>query len=145
MNERENPEPDAIGPRVARLERQLGVYKLLFLLVVATLAGYWTVGKFSEPSVTVKKIMLESQEVKLVDAEGNTRFFLRLYSKVPILQLIDNNGKPRMSLGLRFDDTPFIDLSDQNGDTRAVLEMTSDDEPTLRMLDRQGNTTFQIN
>ena len=60
-------------------------------------------------------------------------------------QIIDNNGKPRMSLGLRFDDTPFIDLSDARGRTRATLEMTEDDEPALHLFDENGTTKFKIN
>ncbi|MDZ7752485.1 MAG: hypothetical protein U5S82_12625 [Gammaproteobacteria bacterium] len=136
---------DALMKRIEHLEKRYRVMKLAGVLLVVVLLGYWTVRNFVDTPVTVKKILLESQEVKLVDQEGNTRFFLRLYSKVPILQLIDSNGKPRMSLGLRFDDTPFIDLSDKNGETRAVFEMTAEDEPTLRLLDRNGQTSFKIN
>lgn len=134
-----------LAGRLSRIERKLFSYKLLFILLLLVGLGYWLVEEITDSPVTVKKIMLESQEVKLVDPDGNTRFFLRLYSKVPILQLIDNNGKPRLSLGLRFDDTPFIDLSDKQGETRAVFELTTDDEPTLRLLDKNGNTSFQIN
>jgi hypothetical protein len=131
--------------RLERVERQQRVLRMVALFVILVAVGYWAVKELVARPVTVKKILLESQEVKLVDAEGNTRFFLRLYAKVPILQLLDSAGKPRMSLGLRFDDTPFIDLSDKNGETRAVFEMTAEDAPTLRILDRNGHTTFQIN
>jgi hypothetical protein len=58
---------------------------------------------------------------------------------------MDSNGKPRMSLGLRFDDTPFLDLSDSTGRTRATFEMTEQDAPALRMFDQNGNPTFTIN
>lgn len=136
---------DALLKRVEHLEKRYRLMKLAGVMLVVVVLGYWTVRNFVDTPVTVKKILLESQEVKLVDREGNTRFFLRLYSKVPILQLIDSNGKPRMSLGLRFDDTPFIDLSDKDGETRAVFEMTAEDEPTLRLLDKNGQTSFKIN
>ncbi len=59
--------------------------------------------------------------------------------------LIGENGKPRMSIGLRFDDTPFIDLSDKDGETRAMFEMTHEDKPMLSLRDKDGNTTFKIN
>jgi hypothetical protein len=58
---------------------------------------------------------------------------------------MDSNGKPRMSLGLRFDDTPFLDLSDSTGRTRATFEMTEQDAPALRMFEQNGNPTFTIN
>ena len=136
---------EVLMQRIQSLEKGIRWIKVSGLVVLAVLAGYIAFKNLAEKQVTVKKILLESQEVKLVDQEGNTRFFMRLYSKVPILQLIDSNGKPRMSIGLRFDDTPFIDLSDKDGETRAVFEMTEQDQPTLRLLDKKGNTTFQIN
>lgn len=137
---------DHLTTRLEALEKRYRAMRLLAVLLVVLGLGYWGYEAMAGATpVTVKKILLESQEVKLVDTEGNTRFFLRLYSKVPILQLIDRNGKPRMSLGLRFDDTPFIDLSDKNGETRAVFELTENDEPTLRLLGPNGETSFQIN
>jgi hypothetical protein len=72
----------------------------------------------------VTPTLLESRELKILDSDGNPRLFVRMYSRVPVLQVMDTAGKPRMSLGLRFDDTPFIDLSDATGRTRATLEMT---------------------
>lgn len=135
----------ALLQRVEALEKAIRWLKIGALALLAVATGFVAFHNLAREQVTVKKILLESQEVKLVDQEGNTRFFLRLYSKIPILQLIDSNGKPRMSIGLRFDDTPFIDLSDKDGETRAVFEMTEQDEPTLRLMDKQGQTTFQIN
>ena len=96
-------------------------------------------------SILVKQILMESEEVKLVDNTGKTRLFLRMYSRVPVLQLLDTNGKHRMSLGLRFDDTPFIDLSDKTGRTRATFEMTAKDEPTLKLFNEDGEVSFAIN
>ena len=61
------------------------------------------------------------------------------------MQLLDTSGKPRLSLGMRFDDTPFIDLSDRTGRTRATLELTEKDEPALRLFDENGEPTFNIN
>jgi hypothetical protein len=98
------------------------------------------------PAATiVKQTLMESEEVKLVDNSGATRMFLRMYSRVPVLQLLDSNGKPRMSLGLRFDDTPFLDLSDKTGRTRATFEMTEEDEPTLKLFNKDGEVSFAIN
>ena len=95
--------------------------------------------------VIVHQKLMESRELTLLDNDGNARLFLRMYSKVPVLQIMDSNGKPRMSLGLRFDDTPFLDLSDSTGRTRATLEMTEDDSPAIRLFDETGSPTFNIN
>ena len=92
----------------------------------------------------VRQTLMESRELKLLDNDGNPRMFVRMYSKVPVLQLLDRNGKPRLSMGLRFDDTPFLDLSDRTGRTRATLEMTGDDAPTLQLFDENGETSFKI-
>ena len=61
------------------------------------------------------------------------------------IQAIDANGNPRLSFGLRFDDTPFIDLSDSSGMTRATFQVTGGDEPALQMFDGRGESTFSIN
>ncbi len=139
------PDYAAVTLRLDKLERQNRWTKIIVMLMVVVGLGGWAVRSYTDSPVTVKKILLESQEVKLVDSEGQTRFFMRLYSKVPILQLIGENGKPRMSIGLRFDDTPFIDLSDKDGETRAMFEMTHEDKPMLSLRDKDGNTTFRIN
>ena len=129
--------------RLDLLEKKNRVMRWL-LAGVVILAAYLAVRGVAPPSITVEKALLESREVKLLDAQGKPRFFLRMYSRVPVLQLIDTKGKPRMSLGLRFDDTPFIDLSDGKGRTRASFEMTREDEPMLRLMDERGDTTFKL-
>lgn len=132
-----------ITERIAKVEKQNRRMKFsihaLFLL-----AGYLAFVQVVPTDVIIKQTLMESEEVKLIDKSGNTRFFLRMYSRVPVLQLLDSNGKPRMSLGLRFDDTPFLDLSDKTGRTRATFEMTEDDSPTLKLFDKNGATTFKI-
>ena len=105
---------------------------------------YALFGEFISQSPIIRQTLMESRELKLLDNDGNARLFLRMYSKVPVLQILDGNGKPRLSLGLRFDDTPFLDLSDRTGRTRATFEMTEHDEPTLRLFDENGETSFKI-
>jgi hypothetical protein len=113
---------------------------------VAVAAGGWlALDALVVEDVIVRNRLMESRELTLLDNEGNPRMFLRMYSKVPVLQLMDSTGRPRMSLGLRFDDTPFLDLSDAKGRTRASLEMTADDTPALRLFDEHGAPTFNIN
>ena len=133
-----------LDARLDRLEKQNKWMRVAMVLLVVVTA-YFGLDRVIPASVMVQKNMTDSQQVKLVDSAGNTRFFLRMYSRVPVLQLLDTSGKPRMSLGLRFDDTPFLDLSDKTGTTRATFEMTAEDEPTLRLFNADGTATFKIN
>lgn len=128
--------------RLLRLERQNRWMKLALVLVLL-LVGLLILDRLP-PDAIVRQTLMESRELKLVDADGTPRLFLRMYSRVPVLQVLDRNGKPRISMGLRFDDTPFLDLSDKRGDTRVSLEITADDKPKLELFDRNGDTSFKI-
>ena len=135
---------ESIRRRLERVERQNRWMRLGFLLLLL-LGGYAVSDRFNLDQVIVRQTLIESQELKLIDNDGNARLFVRMYSRVPVLQVLDASGRPRMSLGLRFDDTPFIDLSDGRGRTRATFEMTEEDAPAMRLMDENGNTTFRIN
>jgi hypothetical protein len=135
---------ESIRRRLERVERQNRWMRLGFLLLLL-LGGFAVSDKLDLERAIVRQTLLESQEIKLLDDDGNARLFVRMYSKVPVLQVMDGTGKPRMSLGLRFDDTPFIDLSDGHGRTRATFEMTEEDAPAMRLMDEAGKTTFRIN
>jgi len=134
----------ALANRVDRLERSNRWLRYAGVVLMLALVAL-SYDKLFPDGVVVHKTLLESKELKLLDTDGNARLFLRMYSRVPVLQLMDHKGKPRMSLGLRFDDSPFIDLSDRTGRTRATLEMTEQDAPALRLFDEHGNVKFQIN
>lgn len=135
---------ESIRRRLERVERQNRWMRLALLLLVL-LGAFAVSDKLDLNQIIVKQTLLESNELKLLDKDGNARLFIRMYSRVPVLQVLDATGKPRMSLGLRFDDTPFIDLSDGQGRTRATFEMTEEDAPAMRLMDEQGTTTFRIN
>jgi len=135
---------ESIRRRLERVERQNRWMRLGFLILLL-LGGYAVSDKLDLDQAIVRQTLLESQELKLLDNDGNARLFVRMYSRVPVLQVLDSTGKPRMSLGLRFDDTPFIDLSDGQGRTRATFEMTEEDAPAMRLMDESGETTFRIN
>ena len=130
--------------RVAKLERRNRVVIFTFAFFVA-LALIGLTGSVLNQTIIVQQKLMESKELTLIDSQGNARLFIRMFSRVPVLQILDSNGKPRMSMGLRFDDTPFIDLSDRKGNTRATLEITADDSPALTMFNDKGDTTFTIN
>ena len=135
---------EEIRSRVIKLEKQNFRMKLA-ITVLVMVVGYLGFEQLLNDGTIIKRTLMESRELKLLDNEGNARMFLRMYSRVPVLQLLDSNGKPRLSLGMRFDDTPFIDLSDRTGRTRATLELTEKDEPALSMFDENGDPTFKIN
>ncbi len=130
--------------RVAKLERRNRLVVSFFALFTAVALVAASVAVLNQNIIVQQKLM-ESKELTLIDNDGNARLFIRMFSRVPVLQILDSNGKPRMSMGLRFDDTPFIDLSDRNGNTRATLEITTDDSPALTMFNENGDTTFTIN
>ena len=140
----ESSRENALIARIERLERQARRLRYAVLGAVVFCVAL-TAHSVIPDSVIVRQTLMESEEVKLVDNSGNTRLFLRMYSRVPVLQLLDTAGKPRMSLGLRFDDSPFIDLSDKTGRTRATFEMTEEDEPTLKLFNKDGEVSFAIN
>lgn len=135
---------ESIRRRLERVERQNRWMRLGFLMLLL-LGGFAVSDKLNLDQAIVRQTLLESQELKLLDNDGNARLFVRMYSRVPVLQVLDATGKPRMSLGLRFDNTPFIDLSDGTGRTRATFEMTEEDAPAMRLMDEAGKTTFRIN
>lgn len=131
------------GRRIARLERQNRWLKLstaAMLLLVGLYAG----NSILPPETIIRQTLMESKELKLLDNDGQPRLFLRMYSRVPVIQLLDTNGKPRMSLGLRFDDTPFLDLSDKTGATRASIEVNAMGEPLIELFDSSGDSTTRI-
>lgn len=147
----DGPQPGVGAAEVAQLVDRIGVLerqgrRLRYAVLAAVVfCVALTAHSVFPESTIVKQTLMESEEVKLVDNSGHTRLFLRMYSRVPVLQLLDGMGKPRMSLGLRFDDTPFIDLSDKTGRTRATFEMTEKDEPTLKLFNADGEVSFAIN
>ena len=83
--------------------------------------------------------------MQLFDEDGNTRMYMRIYSGVPVVQLIDKGGVPRLSMGLRYDDSPFISLADVSGQTRASLQVGEDDQPALNLFDANGDPSFSAN
>ena len=143
-DEAQTPGNTPLAERLSRLERQNRYNRLMFLATLV-LTTYLAMSLLAPRPVTVQKVITESDEVKLLDSSGTTRLYLRMYSHEPILQVMDSAGSPRLSLGLRFDDTPFIDLYDGAGRTRATFQMSEDDEPALRLYDEQGEPSFTIN
>jgi hypothetical protein len=134
----------ALVARLNRLE-QRGRRLVLGLLLLVLLGGYTAWMQIMPGHTAVKRTLVESTELKLVDGSGATRMLLRVASESPVLQLIDREGNTRLALGMRLDETPFIDLSDGNGNTRATLEMNDHGEPSFKLYDNNGKPGFTIN
>lgn len=134
--------------RLARLERwNRRLSYALFGCVAAVMAlALFMVSVNARSTVEGQAAGLgQSQEIKLVDAAGRSRLLLRMYSGLPIMQLMDEGGQTRLAFGLRFDNAPFVDLSDGSGKTRASLFLNDSDEPALRLFDKDGAATFSVN
>lgn len=120
--------------------------RLRFLVFTAyLLCGFVLYLQFSPTHSVVEEKRTQSKEVLLVDNSGLARMHLRMYSDRPVLQLLDSNGTPRLSLGMRFDEAPFIDFSDKAGRTRATFNMSELDEPAIRLYDENGEPSFTLN
>ena len=92
---------EEIHKRLGKLEKQNFRMKLA-LVVLVMVVGYLGFEQVLTGSTIIRQTLMESREIKLLDNDGNPRLFLRMYSRVPVLQLLDSNGKPRMSLGDAF-------------------------------------------
>lgn len=133
-----------LAQRLKRAERQSRWLKYV-LLVMAPLLVYVFVGQEIPESIVRHEPLVAAERMQLFDQDGNARMYMRVYSGVPVVQLVDKSGIPRLSLGLRYDDSPFISLADMNGQTRASLQVGENDKPTLKLFDRNGDPSFGAN
>ena len=133
-----------LAQRLRKAERQSRWLKYT-LLIMAPLLIYVFVGQELPKQLVQRQALVAADRLQLFDELGNTRMYMRVYSGVPVVQLIDENGMPRLSLGLRYDDSPFISLADVRGQTRASLQVGEGDQPALKMFDKYGNPSFSAN
>jgi hypothetical protein len=134
----------ALVQRLDKTEKQSLRLKIA-LILMAPLLLYVFIGQNVTERVVQSDPLVAADRIQLYDEDGNTRMYLRIYSGVPVMQLIDENGKPRLSLGLRYDDSPFISLSDLEGQTRATLQVDGQDQPALKLFNDKGEPTFSVN
>jgi hypothetical protein len=140
----EQPSWVDLAQRLQKAERQSRWLKYA-LLIMAPLLIYVFVGQELPTQLVQREALVAAKRMKLFDENGNTRMFMRVYSGVPVVQLIDENGMPRLSLGLRYDETPFISIADVRGQTRASLQVGENDQPALKMFDENGEPSFSAN
>ena len=133
-----------LAQRLHKAERQSRWLKYT-LMVMAPMLFYVFIGQGLPEELVKRESLVASDRLQLFDDDGNTRMYMRVYSGVPVVQLIDERGMPRLSLGLRYDDSPFISLSDVNGQTRASLQIDADDNPALKLFNDKGEPSFSAN
>ncbi|GMQ76995.1 MAG: hypothetical protein BMS9Abin01_2300 [Gammaproteobacteria bacterium] len=142
--EEQQPSWADLARRLQTAERQSRWLKYA-LLVMAPLLIYVFIGQQLPKQLVQREPLVAADRIQLFDQQGNTRMYLRVYSGVPVVQLIDENGIPRLSLGLRYDDSPFISLADVRGQTRASLQVGEGDQPALKLFDQNGQPSFSAN
>ncbi len=137
--------------RVARLEQSSRLLGIGFLggIALAAVFAFMLANRpqpvsGEEPNAAAVT-SIAGKEIKLVDSAGRPRFVVRMYSDVPVMQLIDAHGQSRLVFGLKLDDAPFVDLSDGSGNTRASLSLGDDNAAVLRVFDEHGNASLAIN
>ena len=133
-----------VAQRLQRTERQSRWLKYA-LIIMAPLLVYVFASQELPKQLVQREPLVAADRLQLLDEQGNTRMYMRVYSGVPVMQLIDENGMPRLSLGLRYDDSPFISLSDVRGQTRVSLQVSADDSPALKLFDANGKPSFSAN
>ncbi|TFH50400.1 MAG: hypothetical protein E4H01_02475 [Lysobacterales bacterium] len=141
---REQPPWVDLAQRLHNAERQSRWLKYA-LFIMAPLLVYVFVGQEIPQRLTQREPLVAADRMRLFDEHGNTRMYMRVYSGVPVVQLIDESGTSRLSLGLRYDDSPFISLSDARGQTRASLQVGADDQPALKLFGANGEPSFSAN
>ena len=140
----EQPSWVDLAQRLQKAERQSRWLKYA-LIVMAPLLVYVFASQELPKQLMEREPLVAADRFQLFDELGNTRMYMRVYSGVPVVQLIDENGTPRLSLGLRYDDSPFISLSDVHGQTRASLQVGANDSPALQLFDQNGEPSFSAN
>ena len=133
-----------LAQRLHKAERQSRWLKYA-LMLMAPILIYVFIGQGLPEKLVQRQALVASDRMQLFDENGNARMYMRVYSGVPVVQLIDGNGMPRLSLGLRYDDSPFISLSDTSGQTRASLQMDANDKPALKLFNEKGEPSFSAN
>lgn len=133
-----------LAQRLHAAERQSRWLKYA-LILMAPLLIYVFVGQELPQQIVRKETLVAADRMELFDEHGNSRMYMRVYSGVPVVQLVDESGMPRLSLGLRYDDSPFISLSDVAGQTRASLQIGAGDQPALKLFDESGEPVFSAN
>jgi len=107
-----------------RQNRGIGI---VIAALLAGIAGGWLGGEFSRPPVA------EAAEAPMVLPQLNARGFT----------LMDEQGRPRATIGMLTDGLPALTLMDAKGNHRAGLRITPDG-PALAFMDEKGNPRLLI-
>ena len=87
----ESPPWVDLALRLQKAERQSRWLKYA-LLIMAPLLIYVFVGQELPQRLVQKEPLVAANRMQLFDANGHTRMYMRVYSGVPVVQLIDESG-----------------------------------------------------
>jgi len=135
----ESLDTQALAARLAAVERRLRITTMVWLGVVMVMIVL-SVGAERALSQTQA---LQARSLDIVDANGRTRISLSMSTAGnPAIWIYDANQKTRVYLGLSGSGqpTPQLNLSDENERTRAYLGFgtTGASTPQLGLSDPQG-------
>ncbi len=115
---------------------------MVVLTLVAGLAGGVVSSQFliGEPVFAQKmpqhQKVVEAEEFRLVDKDGNTRTALRVVTGAPMLLMISKDDKVALQIGLNpVNEWPLLVLRDKNERDRATLCLNANGKPSLYLLD----------
>ena len=133
---------DGVQPRLARLERTVGRWRIMGASLLALLACTLLVGAAARQDLKTADEVLARHFILV--GRGPTPLGSLIVGKdgVPSLLLFDQHGKARAGLPVLADGRPSLGLLDAQERTRAQLTLEVDGTPVLRLLDEQGKVIW---
>jgi hypothetical protein len=127
--------------------------KLIISLLVALFAGIMGfIGGFIAISyndvLNVKAIYLKDNDGKpkivLRDKHGKGRIVFAIADDKPLIAIVDENGKLRLSISPNNDDNQSIIIYDKLGNNRLSISLNKDEEPSIDLYDKLKNARLSL-
>jgi len=132
---------------------------ILFLSIIsAFLGGTFGVWFLMPPSVLAQdgpQKVIEAQEFRVVDAEGQVKVLLNvledgnanvvLLGDTPALSFWDQSLNDRLMIGIFPDQKPGLIISDKEGNKRLTLGVGGEGAPFLTLQDKEGDKSLKLN
>jgi hypothetical protein len=143
---RESPTPDLVGDRLEKLERQLWRQRFFGWLITGVLVLLLAGQAFLLSRFYLGRGTLEVESLAVRDRHGMLRAWLGEEDGQVHLNLWDQKGQHRATLGLGTAGTPDLTFYDQ-GRPRAELQLGPDGEPRFKLwpqLNLQGRRQINL-
>jgi hypothetical protein len=138
---------EAIGVRLKRLEREVGLWKraaMATIVLLVALVPFSLITRTREARAADSSVKdLVVRKLTIVDEQGNRRIALATQADRAVLMLFDENGTLRASLVDLKDGPAGLSLDDEKGTTRVTLTAARD-VPGLTISDERGNTRADL-